>query len=223
MPGPTVYCSLADVLALVSLDAQARMATDAERPVSLGVSPFGGQQLWETPFYDATEILAYVNRVQDMGATLVYGGGPNGTDRINLSAPAPAGAVVTAAGDLKSVNTAVVQQCIVLAAGKIKGSLARYGTENLPADVVAVLQPLNVFYTRWFLRMRRSMNEWDPIIEEFKSNERTLLNFATGKMALPASAPIATAAPPSPVPIHSEPNVFGPPYTNTPDNDRNLF
>lgn len=212
MAGPAQYCSVPDVLALVSLDAQARLATDPGVAVPLAEKGDGVKTAFDTPFAYATTIATVVAGVATAN-TLSPGTGADGiVDQVVFAAPPALGALLTAQADLKAVNISVIRQCIGLATDKIKGSLARYGTENLPADVLAVVHAPAVFYARWFLRSRRNMSEYDPIIEEFKSNERWLLNLATGKIPLPASAPIATAAPPSPPAVRAvEPPVFDEP------------
>ena len=61
MPGPpTLYCALADVLALLSLDAQARLATDPESYLAIGVGD-GTTGTFSPPFLGATTINVTVN------------------------------------------------------------------------------------------------------------------------------------------------------------------
>lgn len=216
MAGPALYCSVDDVLALVSLDAQARLATDPQIAVPLAVKGDGSALTFDTPFRYSTTITATVAGVPT-AVTLSPGTGTDGVDQIIFGAPPALGALIMAKADLNAVNVSVILQCIRLATNKVKGSLARYGTENLPADVLAVVNTPTVFYSRWFLRIRRNMSEYDPIIEEYKSNERWLLSLAQGKIAFPASAPIATAAPPSPSATIAEPSVFDAPGSTSND------
>lgn len=212
----TQYCTVPDVLALVALDAQARLATDPGIPVPLGVKGDGVTTKFDTPFAYSTTLTTVVGGTPTAN-TISPGTAADGICDQVVFAVAPAlGALITCAADLKAVNIGVVRQCIDLATKKIKGSMSRYDTENPGALVLAVVNPIAVFYTRWFLRSRRSMNEYDPIIEEYRSNERWLLNLATGKIPLPYTAPIVTAAPPVPTPINAEPSVFDAPYSNPP-------
>lgn len=210
MATPTTFCTLADVVALVSYDAQARLATDPALAVPLAVKGDGVADTFDTPFMLATTIVTNVAGVVTAN-TLSPGTGTGGRDQVVFAAPPALGALITAQADLKAVNVDVVQQCIVLGANKIKGSLARYNLAGLDAAVIEVLQPLNVFFARWFLRCRRQMNEYDPIITEYKSQDAWLMGVATGKIALPSTAKIATAAPPNPSNIYTEAQVFEPP------------
>jgi phage gp36-like protein len=218
MAGPTVYCTLADVLALVSLDAQARLATDPQNPVPLAVKGDGHITTFDTPFMGSTTISCVVGGVTT-AATLIPGGAANGCDQVHFASAPASLALITAKADIAAVNTFIIGLCMTLGANKIKGSLARYlppDDSAPPLAVMAVLQPLNVFFTRWFLRMRRSMSEYDPIIEEYKQNCAWLTNVATGKIALPSSAPIQTAAAPlNPPAVRAEPSVFEAPYSSS--------
>lgn len=212
MAGPTLFCTLADVLALVSMDAQARLATDPDTFVAVGAGD-GIKTTFDTPFLNASALSATVNGVAAATTTSV-GTGPDGTDRIVFGTAPTTGLVVKVKADNRAINTDVVKLCIVLATNKIKGHLARYVSENPSAAVLAVLQPKAVFFTRWYLRMRRSMEEWDPIREEYRAENAWLVAVAKGQIALPADALIATAAPPKPAPTVDMPDAFGPPYTN---------
>jgi phage gp36-like protein len=216
MAGPTLYCTLADVLALVSLDAQARLATDAGVQQPLAAKGDGHTVTFDTPFQLATTITTLV-----VGAltanTLVPGGATNGNDQVTFASAPASNALITAAADSKAINIAVVDACRLLASNRIKGSLAGYLPADdapFPAEVAAVLQPLAVFFTRWYLRSRRGMNEYDPIIEEYKSADRWLLSVAKGQISLPVSAVTVTSARPAVSPIYAEPSVFEPPGTN---------
>lgn len=209
MASPVLYCTVDDVLALVSLDAQARMATDPQIAVPLAVKGDGVTDTFDTPFRYATTFTATVAGSPAV-ATVSPGTGTGNVDQIVFASVPALGAQLMVKADINAVNVAVVGQCITLATNKVKAAFSRYGTETLPADVLAVAQPPTVFLTRWFLRSRRNMNEYDPIIEEYRSVDRWLLNIATGKIALPASAPIATATPPLPAPV-AETSVFEPP------------
>lgn len=214
MAGPTLYCTVADVLALVSLDAQARLATDPGVP-ALVARADGFSSVYDTPFYGATTITALVASVPTT-VTLIPGGAADGNDQIQFASPPALDAIITAKADLNAVNTVVVQQCITLATNKIKGSLARYDAENPGAAMLAVVQPIAVFFTRWFLRIRRTMNEWDPILEEYRANNAWLMAVAKGQIALPSTTPIVTAPAPSPSQVLSEqPPVFDPPGAAT--------
>jgi len=211
MAAATLYCTLADVLALVSLDQQARLATD-QGAVPLATKGDGSALTFDTPFTGATSIVTQVAGV-DKANTLSPGTGTDGVDRVVFAAPAPAlNDLITAKANIGAVNINVVNQCIVMATNEVKRYLARYGTENLPTDVLATLNSPAIFYARWFLRERRGMNEYAPIIEQKKSVDAWLMGVATGKIALPASAPIAQAAEPlTPPAVRSEPSVFEPP------------
>lgn len=211
------YCTVQDVLALVSLDQQARLATDPQVAVPLAEKGDGIKDTFDTPFAYATTIITTVAGVVTAN-TIIPGAGADGiVDQVKFAVPPAYGALITGQANLQAVNIDVVRLCIKLATNKIKGALARYGTEGLPADVLQVVNTPAIFYTKWFLRTRRQMNEYDPIIEEYKSNERWLLALAKGDIAFPASAPIAKATPPSPAPI-TEPSVF-----DTPGSSSDLF
>lgn len=215
MAGPTLYCTLADVLALVSLDQQARLATD-QGAVPLALKGDDWTKTFDTPFTGSTVIKTQVAGV-DTANTLRPGTGTNGVDQVVFAAAPALDALITAAANLGAVNVNVVNQCVVLASNEVKRYLARYGTENLPVDVIAALNSPTIFYARWFLRERRGMNEYAPIIEQKKSVDAWLMGVATGKIALPASAPIAQAAEPlHPPAVRSEPSVFEPPYSSVP-------
>jgi hypothetical protein len=212
MAWPTLYCTLADVLALVSLDQQARLATD-QGVVPIGVGD-GLVQTFETPFTGATSVKTYVAGVETPN-TLSPGTGPDGVDQVVFAEPPDAKALVSGQANLGAVNVAVIKQCISMASNEIKRYLARYGTESLPPDVLEILESPAIFYTRWFLRERRGMNEYAPIIEQKKSVDAWLMGVATGRISLAADAPIAQAEPPSPSPVIAEPSVFEPPYSST--------
>lgn len=212
MASPALYCTVDEVLALVSLDAQARMATDPQIAVPLAEKGDGVKDTFDTPFRYSTTITTTVGGVATSN-TLSPGTGADSVDQVVFAAPPALGALIMAKADLNALNLDVLRLCIKLASNKIKGALARYGTESLPADVLAVLQPKAVFFTRWYLRMRRSMSEEDPIRMEYKSENDWLMAVATGKIALPASAPIATAASFTPKPIVDTPSVFDAPYS----------
>jgi phage gp36-like protein len=216
MPSPALYCTVDDVLALVSLDAQARMATDPQIAVPLAARGDGLMVAFDTPFRYSTAITTTVAGVPT-ASTLASGTGTNGVDQVIFATPPNSGDLLMAKADINAVNVSVVAQCVALASNKLKGCLARYGTENLPADVLAILQPKAVFFTRWYLRMRRSMSEEDPIRMEYKAENDWIMAVATGKIALPASAPIATAASFSPQPIVDTPSVFDAPYSKPND------
>jgi phage gp36-like protein len=212
MEGP--YCTLADVLALVSQDAEARMATDPAVAVSLGLAGTGGQDIFETPFYGSTTLTTFV----DNGATastILPGQGTNGTDQVQFSPAVAEGSLVTCKADQKAVNTAVIQALINDASQDMRGYFARYG--DLPADALSMVRPRCVFLVRWKLRQRRNMNEWDPIIKDFERLEKWLEGVATGKIALTASTPVAQATlPASPAVVRAEPSVYEPPLSTTP-------
>jgi phage gp36-like protein len=211
---PTLYCQLADVLALVSMDAQARLATDPQVAVPLSVKGDGTATLFDTPFRGATKITTVVGGVETAN-TLVPGGATNGNDQVTFATHPANNALITAQADLKAVNTDVILQCMVLASGKIMGAMARYGTESPPADTAAILLPIAVFFTRWFLRMRRNMSEYDPILREYDSNDRWLLRVATGQIALPADDVPVIAAPPVMPVVRAESSVFEAPYSSS--------
>lgn len=217
MPGPTLYCTLADVLALVSLDAQARLATDPDTYIAVGAGD-GLALTFDTPFINSSALSATVNGVA-AGTTMSVGTGPDGTDQVVFAVAPALGAVVKVKADARAINSAIVQQCIVLATNKIKGHLARYVPENPSAAVLAVLQPKAVFFTRWYLRMRRSMEEWDPIRDEYKSETAWLVAVAKGDISLPADSTLATSATPTPPPDIKvdTPDVFGPPGSSSTD------
>lgn len=211
MASPTLYCSLADVLALVSLDAQARLATDLGIFVPLGKGD-GLTQTFDTPFTGASAIATQVAGA-DTPSTLSPGTGADGVDRVTFASPPGVGVLVSGKANIGAVNVAVVNQCRVLATNEVKRYLARYGTENLPADCLAMLNSPTVFYVRWFLRERKNMNDYPPILEQKKSVDAWLMGVATGKIALPASAPIAQAAEPlNPPAVIAEKSVFEAPY-----------
>lgn len=211
MAGPTLYCTLADVLALVSLDQQARLATD-QGAVPLAQKGDAWTKVFDTPFTGSTLIKTLVAGI-DTPNTLSPGTGANGVDQVAFATAPALDTLITGQANLGAVNIQVVQLCINLATNEVKRYLARYGTENLPADCLAMLNSPTVFYARWFLRERRAMNEYAPIIEQKKSVDAWLMGIATGKIALPASAPIAQAAvPDQPPAVRAEPSVFEPPY-----------
>jgi hypothetical protein len=216
MASPALYCTVDDVLALVSLDAQARMATDPQVAVPLAARGDGLVTVFDTPFRYATAITTTVAGVTTAN-TLSPGTGTDSVDQVVFADPPASGALIMAKADLNAVNVSVIGQCITLASNKVKGCLARYGTEDLPAEVLAVLQPKAVFFTRWYLRMRRSMSEEDPIRMEYKSENDWIMAVATGKISLPSTAPIATAPSFSPKPIVDTPSVFDPPGYTTKD------
>lgn len=218
MAGPTLYCTLADVLALVSLDQQARLATD-QGAVPLAAKGDGTTLTFDTPFTGATSIKVFIATPVDPGliidATMSPGTGLEGVDQVVFTTAPADGASITAQANIGAVNINVVNQCRVLATNEVKRYLPRYGTEDLPADVLAILTNPTVFYVRWFLRERRGMNEYSPLIEQKKSVDAWLMGVATGKIALPASAPIAQPPPPTTSPVIAEPSVFEPPYGGT--------
>jgi phage gp36-like protein len=219
MAGPTLYCTLADVIALVSLDAQARLATDAGVQQPLADKGDGSQVTFNTPFQLATTITTLVGGALTAN-TLIPGGATNGNDQVTFATHPANNALITAAADAKAINISVVDACRLLASNRIKGSLAGYLPADdapFPPEVQAVLQPLAVFFTRWYLRSRRGMNEYDPIIEEYKSADRWLLAVAKGQIALPSSAVVVTSARPLISPVYAEPSVFEAPGTNPPN------
>ena len=190
--------------------------------VSIGPGD-GSKQTFDTPFTGSTSIKTWVIGVETPN-TILFGLGPGGVDQV-VFAIAPADkAQVTAQANIGAVNVNVVQQCIVLATNEVKRYLARYEMDNLPADCLAMVNSPTVFYTRWFLRERKNMNDYPPILEQKKSVDAWLMGVATGKIALPASAPVATAVlPPDPPAVRAEPSVFEPPYSSFPGGTGNGF
>lgn len=202
----TPYCTVADVLAIVSADALARLATDPQVAVPFSAKGDGTTVTFETPFAYSTAITTFVAGVATAN-TLIPGAAPDGNDQVTFS-PAPAlGALITGFANIGAVNTQVVQQAIANASDDITGYLARYGP--LPQAALDVVRPRAVFLVRWKIRQRRSMEEWDPIRDDFKRLQSWLEKVAMGKIALPATTPIATApAPSQPRAVHAERSIF---------------
>lgn len=221
MAQPVTFCTVADVVSILSYDAQARLATDPQIAVPLAKKGDGVTKTFDTPFILSTTIDATVAGVStpatlSPGTGSDFGGGVFADQIVFASAPA-LGALITAKADLKAVNAAVILQNVIGGASKLKSGLARYDLTTLDPSVVESLSQMNVVLARWYLRARRNMSEYDPIIEEFKSVDRWITGVATGKISLPQKAVVAQGIAPAPPPVAAnEPSVFEPPLGGLP-------
>ena len=161
----TLYCSPADVLASISVDAQARLATDPAVAVPFALKGDGTAQTFDSPFAYSTSITTLVAGVPTAN-TLVSAAGANGADQVTFASPPALGAVITGQANLGAVNLDNLLAVIKDASDDMAGYFSRYGT--LTADGLAIVRPRAVFMVRWKLRQRRSMEEWDPIRDDFK-------------------------------------------------------
>jgi phage gp36-like protein len=209
------YCTIADVLLSVSPDSQARLSTEAGRPVVLGVATSTPQTTWPTPFIGATKLDGYFNGTLQAGTTISVGTGPGGTDQIIFATAPSAGVGVTASADALAINSAVVALAITAASGEIDQYIGgRYQTPVTDPLTLRQLWGVTIKGVRWLLRQRRSMEEWSPIAEDRKAVVRWLELVAKGQIPLAASATeAAPAVPATPAFSGSERSVFDPPFT----------
>lgn len=208
----TLYCSPANVLASISVDAQARLATDPAAAVPFAVKGDGVTLTFDSPFAYSTAITTLINGVATAN-TLVSAAGADGRDRVTFASAPALNAVITGQANLGAVNIDNLLAVIQDASDDMAGYFSRYGT--LTADGLAIVRPRAVFMVRWKLRQRRSMEEWDPIRDDFKRLQSWLEKVAKGDIPLPATTPIATAPPPTPSAVaYTEPSVFDSPNSD---------
>ena len=207
----SAYCTPADVLALASLNAQARLTADPEDQRDVAVAD-GITHLFDTPFRRATLLKIFHGGIlaatlapggTDSGVTFVVGEGADGTDQVRYAAPPIYQTIITATADDLAVDVGVIRLAIQNATSFIN--------RKIPADIAVRLQPgqlrdAALTLVKWNLRRRRDMNEFDPMILEWKEVSSWLDRVGNFDTAI--GEPVSTA---NRIRYSGEKPVFGPP------------
>lgn len=176
-----------DLLRALSLDSQARLTTDPNRPVRLGAGD-GVKTTWDTPFSEATALKGYVDGTLVPGTTLKVATGTDGVDQIQFPSAPALGKVVAVSADGLAVNTVVLDEAISQAEQIVQSAVQSAGyTWPVTGDALKVVEPLIVGLVKWLLRDRRDLEERSDMPEWIRMQ---LTRIATGEWKLPPGTPV---------------------------------
>lgn len=177
---------------VLSLDSQARMTTDPNRPIRLG-SGNGATTTWDTPFIEATTLKGYVDGALVTGTTLKRATGTDGVDQIQFPSAPTSGKIVAVSADGLAINVVVLDEVIAQAEKIVKASVQSAGyVWPVTGDALDTIQPLLVGLTKWRLRDRRDLDDRNDMPEWIRMQ---LTRIAKGEWRLPVGTPVV--APPS--------------------------
>lgn len=182
--------SRSDLLRALSLDSQAQLSSDLNRPIRIATAD-GVLSTWDTPFLEATALRGYVNGALVAGTTLGMATGTDGVDRITFPSPPALGAIIAVAADGGAINWAVVSEAVSQAEQLLRSAVQSAGYAwPISGAALEAETPVIVALTKWLLRDRRST------ADEERSGMPTwlrdhLADLAKGSIKLPPGTALA--------------------------------
>lgn len=171
-----------DLLRALSLDSQARLTTDPNRPVRLGVGN-GVRKVFDTPFLEATTLKGYLEGNLISGTTMKKAAGAGGLDQIKFAAAPGSGRLVSVSADGLAINTVVLDEAISQAEQMVQASVQSAGYAwPVTGNALESVTPLIVGLVKWLLRDRRDLDDRADMPEWIRMQ---LTRIANGEWKLP--------------------------------------
>lgn len=186
--------SRSELVRTLSLDSQARMTTDPNRPVRLGAGD-GVKTTWDTPFTEASSLKGFVDGVLVTGTTLKIATGTDSVDQIQFPAAPALGKVVAVSADGLALNIANLAEALDDAENRMEGSVLSAGYQwPVTGAALRAVTPEIVREVKEILRLRRDL-EVPRNAAGRTPQEQWRYNMAKGDIKLPPDTPLAAATP----------------------------
>lgn len=180
-----------ELVRTLSLDSQARMTTDPNRPVRLGTGD-GLKTTWDTPFIEASTLKGYVDGVVVTGTTLKMGTGTDGVDQIQFPSAPATGKTVAVSADGLAVNLTNLTEAQDDAENRMEGSVLSAGYQwPVTGAALRTITPEIVREVKEILRLRRDL-EVSRNASGRTPQEQWRYNLAKGDIKLPPDTPVAS-------------------------------